>query len=99
MITIPMQFLPAILDSLAKFLVIISIPILILYIFRRQKFFRWLRWKLIGSPLISYPGKHCGCCGAWIDVPFTIRTYQSFDKYWDTWDLCDTCKNKKGKLK
>ena len=47
----------------------------------------WLKWLLSGRPYIEYPGYHCGCCGKWVDDPFSMPTYKSIGS-WDTWGLC-----------
>jgi hypothetical protein len=57
---------------------------------RIKYFFKWLKWKLEGSQMLSFPGKHCGCCGAWLNEPYTIPAYKSAaaDGWWDSWGLC-----------
>lgn len=57
-----------------------------------KQFFRWLRWLWDGKPVVTYPGYHCGCCGAWTWEKFSILTYKSYGEWWDMWGLCrDEC--------
>jgi len=50
-------------------------------------FIKWFGWKIQGSPVIKYTGFHCGCCGKWNDIPFTVPTYLSNGEM-DTWGIC-----------
>ena len=52
---------------------------------------KFLKWLIKGRPHITYEGHHCGCCGHWTDEKFSIPTFQSCGKWWDTWGLCNTC--------
>jgi hypothetical protein len=38
--------------------------------------------------MIHYPGFTCGCCGNWINKPFSIPKWKSEGEYWDTIGLC-----------
>ena len=42
--------------------------------------------------MISYKGIHCGCCGKWVNRPFSIPTSRSEGEWCDTWGLCPKCK-------
>ena len=53
--------------------------------------FKWIKWKLLGSPIIQYLGFHCGCCGKYVREPFTVPTYKSDGSWMDTWGLCNEC--------
>ena len=53
-----------------------------------RKLISWLTWKLKGCPVITYHGYHCGLCGKWVKEQFSIPTYKSSGKWWDTWGLC-----------
>jgi len=48
---------------------------------------RW-KWKRAGSPMVSYDGFMCGCCGELWDRPFRIAAYRSVGEWWDTIGLC-----------
>lgn len=52
---------------------------------------KWLKWKVQGSPVIEYAGFHCGICGGWVRKGFTIPTYQSVGARWDTVGMCIEC--------
>jgi hypothetical protein len=56
-----------------------------------KHFFRWLKWLKNDKPYLSYPGFHCGLCGAWEAEPFKIPEHQSLGKWWDTWGVCKKC--------
>lgn len=56
-----------------------------------KKFFSYLKWLRQGKPIITYGGFNCGCCGEWIYEKYTIPTYKSCGRWWDTWGLCDKC--------
>jgi len=51
----------------------------------------WFKWILKGKPMIHYKGFHCGCCGSWTWLDFSVPQYKS-DDFYDTWGLCDNCK-------
>ena len=53
-----------------------------------KKFFVLRKWKKQGKPMLHYSGFNCGCCGKRWDIPFSIPTYESCGKWWDTWGVC-----------
>ena len=50
--------------------------------------FAKLKWILSGKPMISYPGFHCGCCGKWNAIPFSLPKYLSMGEWIDGWGVC-----------
>lgn len=53
---------------------------------------RRILWKLKGSPVIEYDGFCCGLCGTWVKKAFTVNSYESLGKRWDTISMCNSCK-------
>jgi hypothetical protein len=49
---------------------------------------KWVRKK---KPMVTYEGFHCGCCGRWVNMKFSIPTYKSISEWWDTWGICPRC--------
>jgi len=56
-----------------------------------KKLYRYLIWIKKGKPMINYNGFHCGCCGKYVKEKFSVPTYKSCGKWWDTWCLCEEC--------
>ena len=64
-----------------------------------EEMIRWLKWIIKGKPVLQYSGFNCGCCGKWVNRPFSVREYRSMGRWWDTWGLCDECcGQKEGKI-
>jgi hypothetical protein len=60
-------------------------------------FFRWLKWKLDGSPMTTYPGGNCGCCGVWVNKSISVPAFTA-NQWFDTWTLCERCIGKVEKI-
>jgi len=48
-----------------------------------------IKWFLFKRNYVTIPGDHCGICGKWVAVPYTIPSYQDVGWYIT---ICDNCK-------
>jgi hypothetical protein len=59
---------------------------------RQIKYFiSWVSWITKGRPVITYTGFNCGLCGNWVKKEFSVPTYKSCGRWWDTWGICNKC--------
>ena len=54
-----------------------------------REFIYWLQWLYHGKPMVTCPGSHCGCCGAWIPEEVKVRDYEDYG--WGHWSICQKC--------
>jgi len=73
------------------FIMTLLLIIAFFYILVGRVFFTWLKWIIKGRPYITYPGYHCGLCGKWTYISFTIPKYKSDGEWLDTWGICKKC--------
>jgi hypothetical protein len=52
---------------------------------------KYLYWLTHGKKMYRYRGYHCGCCGAWVAIPFKIPSYISEGYTADTIGVCQSC--------
>jgi len=52
---------------------------------------QYLLWIVKGKPKVEYPGFNCGCCGKWVNEPFSLPSYQAWGYNFDCWGLCEEC--------
>jgi len=63
-----------------------------------NRIFSYVAWLFSGRKTIDYPGYHCGCCGKWVDKPFSIPEYDSCGKFADTVEICEECNKVRTKI-
>ena len=51
-----------------------------------------IKWILDKRPVLTYEGFVCTHCKKWISSKFSIPTYKSDGRFWDTWRICQDCK-------
>ena len=55
-----------------------------------REYFYYLRWLFRGKPIITHPGAHCGCCGAWMAGEIKTRDYLT-EAFGTPWSVCQKC--------
>ena len=60
-----------------------------------KAYFDERKWKLAGSPTVSYLGYYCATCDNWQRKPFKVRTYLSKGRLENTsYKVCEDCRTK-----